>query len=64
MGMAEIAAWAELWLEPLAGSMCANLPILDQMWACASNEFERQAIRTAMFGSADRHRSIAFSLTP
>ena len=37
---------------PSAASTCASPPrSLDEMWACAANEAEREAIRTAMFGS-------------
>ena len=37
---------------PSGGWTCASPPkSLDEMWACATNETERQAIRTAMFGS-------------
>ena len=51
-GMAEVAAWAEAPARAI-GRLDVRKPpkSLDEMWACAANEKERQAIRTAMFGS-------------
>lgn len=52
MGMAEIAAWAEAPARAIGRFDVRKAPkSLDEMWACASNEKERQAIQTAMFGS-------------
>ena len=52
MGMAEVAAWAEAPARAIGRFEVRKPPkSLDEMWACASNESERQAIRTAMFGS-------------
>ena len=52
MGMAEVAAWAEAPARAIGRFDVRKPPkSLDEMWACASNEKERQAIRTAMFGS-------------
>jgi phytoene dehydrogenase-like protein len=52
MGMAEVAGWAEAPARALGRFEVRKPPrSLDEMWACASNENERQAIRTAMFGS-------------
>ena len=52
MGMAEVAAWAEAPARAIGRFDVRKPPkSLDEMWACASNETERQAIRTAMFGS-------------
>jgi phytoene dehydrogenase-like protein len=52
MGMAEVAAWAEAPARAIGRFEVRTPPkSLDEMWACASNEAERQAIRTAMFGS-------------
>ena len=52
LGMAEVAAWAEAPARAI-GRLDVRKPpkSLDEMWASASNEKERQAIRTAMFGS-------------
>jgi phytoene dehydrogenase-like protein len=52
LGMAEVAAWAEAPARAI-GRLDVRKPpkSLDEMWACADNEQERQAIRTAMFGS-------------
>jgi phytoene dehydrogenase-like protein len=52
LGMAEVAAWAEAPARAI-GRLDVRKPpkSLDQMWASAANEKERQAIRTAMFGS-------------
>jgi len=52
MGMAEVAAWAEAPARAIGRFDVRTPPkSLDEMWACATNESERQAIRTAMFGS-------------
>ena len=52
MGMAEVAAWADAPARAIGRFDVRKPPrSLDEMWACASNESERQAIRTAMFGS-------------
>jgi phytoene dehydrogenase-like protein len=52
MGMAEVAAWAEAPARAIGRFDVRKPPkSLDEMWACASNEDEREAIRTAMFGS-------------
>jgi phytoene dehydrogenase-like protein len=52
MGMAEIAAWADAPARAIGRFEVRKPPkTLDEMWACATNESERQAIRTAMFGS-------------
>jgi phytoene dehydrogenase-like protein len=60
MGMAEIAAWADAPARALGRFEVRKPPrSLDEMWACASNETEREAMRVAMFGSVmdviDRH---------
>ena len=52
LGMAEVAAWAEAPARAIGRFDVRQPPkSLDEMWACATNETERQAIRTAMFGS-------------
>src|SRR5271165_3977410 len=52
MGMTEVAAWAEAPARAIGRFEVRKPPkSLDEMWACASNEKERQAIRTALFGS-------------
>ena len=52
LGMAEVAAWAEAPARAIGRFDVRTPPkSLDEMWACASNEQERQAIRTALFGS-------------
>jgi phytoene dehydrogenase-like protein len=52
LGMAEVAAWAEAPARAIGRFDVRKPPkSLDEMWASASNEKERQAIRTAMFGS-------------
>jgi phytoene dehydrogenase-like protein len=66
IGMAEVAAWADAPARAIGRFEVRKPPkSLDEMWACASNEKEREAIRTAMFGSAmdvidqflpDRHK--------
>jgi phytoene dehydrogenase-like protein len=60
MGMAEIAAWCEAPARAIGRRDVRTPPkTLDEMFACATNEQEREAIRTAMFGSVmdvvDRH---------
>jgi phytoene dehydrogenase-like protein len=60
LGMAEIAAWADAPARAIGRFDVRKPPkSLDEMFACATNEKERQAIRTAMFGSVmdviDRH---------
>jgi phytoene dehydrogenase-like protein len=52
MGMAEVAAWAEAPARAI-GRLDVRTPpkSLDEMWESAANEQEREAIRTAMFGS-------------
>jgi phytoene dehydrogenase-like protein len=52
MGMAEVAAWAEAPARAIGRFEVRKPPkSLDEMWACASNQKEREAIRIAMFGS-------------
>ena len=52
LGMAEIAAWAEAPARAIGRFDVRRPPrTLDEMWACATNEPEREAIRTALFGS-------------
>ncbi len=52
LGMAEIAAWCEAPARALGRHEVRTAPkTLDEMFACADNEKERDAIRTAMFGS-------------
>jgi phytoene dehydrogenase-like protein len=52
MGMAEVAAWADAPARAIGRFDVRTPPkSLDEMWACAANEREREAIRTAMFGS-------------
>ena len=52
LGMAEVAGWAEAPARALGRFEVRKPPkSLDEMWACASNEKEYLAIRTAMFGS-------------
>ncbi|MGD0311916.1 MAG: NAD(P)/FAD-dependent oxidoreductase [Acidimicrobiales bacterium] len=52
LGMAEVAAWAEAPARAIGRFDVRKPPkSLDEMWACASNEKERLAIRTALFGS-------------
>ena len=60
LGMAEIAAWADAPARAIGRFDVRTPPkSLDQMFACATDERERRAIRTAMFGSVmdviDRH---------
>ena len=50
--MAEVAAWAEAPARAIGRFDVRQPPkSLDEMWAGARNEAEREAIRTAMFGS-------------
>ncbi len=50
--MAEVAGWAEAPARAIGRFDVRKPPkSLDEMWACATNEKERQAIRTALFGS-------------
>jgi phytoene dehydrogenase-like protein len=52
LGMAEVAAWAEAPARAIGRFDVRTPPkSLDEMWACAANENEREAIRVAMFGS-------------
>jgi phytoene dehydrogenase-like protein len=52
MGMAEVAAWAQAPARAIGRFDVRKPPkSLDEMWATATNESEREAIRTAMFGS-------------
>ncbi len=52
LGMAEVAGWAEAPARAIGRFDVRKPPkSLDEMWACATSEKERQAIRTAMFGS-------------
>jgi phytoene dehydrogenase-like protein len=52
LGMAEIAGWAEAPARAIGRFDVRRPPrSLDDMWACAANEKEREAIRIAMFGS-------------
>jgi phytoene dehydrogenase-like protein len=52
LGMAEVAAWAEAPARAIGRFDVRKPPkSLDEMWDSATNEAEREAIRTAMFGS-------------
>ncbi|MDE3085749.1 MAG: NAD(P)/FAD-dependent oxidoreductase [Acidobacteriota bacterium] len=52
MGMAEIAAWADAPARAIGRFDVRTPPrSLDEMLGCAANEAEREAIRTALFGS-------------
>ena len=52
LGMAEVAAWAEAPARAIGRFDVRQPPkSLDEMWASATNEAEREAIRLAMFGS-------------
>jgi phytoene dehydrogenase-like protein len=52
MGMAEVQAWAEAPARAIGRFDVRKPPkSFDEMWASASNEDEREAIRLAMFGS-------------
>ncbi len=51
LGMAEVAAWAEAPARAIGRFDVRRPPrSLDEMWDCATNETEREAIRTALFG--------------
>ena len=69
LGMAEVAAWAEAPARAIGRFDVRRPPrSLDEMWACATNEAEREAIRMAMFGSVldvvDRYLPTARSTRP
>jgi phytoene dehydrogenase-like protein len=52
LGMAEVAAWADAPARAIGRFDVRTPPrSLDEMWAVAANEKEREAIRMAMFGS-------------
>ena len=52
LGMAEVAAWADAPARAIGRFDVRTPPkSLDEMWAVAANESEREAIRIAMFGS-------------
>lgn len=52
MGMAEVAAWAEAPARAIGRFDVRRPPrSLDEMFGCAANEAEREAIRVALFGS-------------
>jgi phytoene dehydrogenase-like protein len=52
LGMAEVAAWAEAPARAIGRFDVRTPPkSLDDMWASATNEAEREALRVAMFGS-------------
>ncbi len=52
LGMAEVAAWAEAPARAIGRFDVRRPPkTLDEMWACARNEAERENIRVAVFGS-------------
>ena len=52
LGLAEIINWAQAPARALGRFEVRTPPkTLDEMYACATNEAEREAIRTAMFGS-------------
>ncbi len=52
LGMAEVAAWAEAPARAIGRFDVRRPPrTLDEMWASAANESEREAIRVALFGS-------------
>ncbi len=52
LGMAEVAAWAEAPARAIGRFDVRRPPkSLDEMWASATNEAEREALRVAMFGS-------------
>ena len=51
-GMAEVVAWADAPARAIGRFDVRKPPrSLDEMWSCATNERERDAIRMAMFGS-------------
>ncbi len=52
LGMAEVAAWAEAPARAIGRFDVRRGPrSLDEMWDCATNETEREALRVALFGS-------------
>jgi phytoene dehydrogenase-like protein len=52
LGMAEVAAWADAPARAIGRFDVRKPPkSLDEMWAVAANEKEREAIRLALFGS-------------
>ena len=52
LGMAEVAAWADAPARAIGRFDVRKPPkSLDEMWAVAANEKEREAIRIALFGS-------------
>jgi phytoene dehydrogenase-like protein len=52
MGMAEVAAWAEAPARAIGRFDVRRPPrSLDEMWASATNEAEREALKVALFGS-------------
>ena len=52
LGMAEVAAWAEAPARAIGRFDVRRPPrSLDEMWECAANEAEREALRVALFGS-------------
>ncbi len=52
LGMAEVAAWADAPARAIGRFDVRRPPkSLDEMWACAANEAEREALRIALFGS-------------
>ena len=52
LGMAEVAAWAEAPARAIGRFDVRRGPrSLDEMWDCATNETEREALRIAFFGS-------------
>jgi len=52
MGLAVVAGWADAPSRAIGRFDVRKPPkSLDEMWACAANEKEREAIHTAMFGS-------------
>lgn len=52
LGMAEVVGWCEAPARALGRFEPRTAPrTLDEMFACAGNEAEREAIRTALFGS-------------
>jgi phytoene dehydrogenase-like protein len=60
LGMAEVAAWADAPARAIGRFDVRRGPrTFDEMWECAANEAEREAIRVALFGSVmdvvDRH---------
>jgi phytoene dehydrogenase-like protein len=52
LGMAEVAAWAEAPARAIGRFDVRRGPrSFDEMWDCATNETEREAIKIALFGS-------------